>query len=387
MTKSCISTDHLVAQLMMSMNRLLNDVNQVLDTETIVQDSSDENTIMALQPETGDEFCVEKTAVTLHRNNNVQESTLPSDKNIHAHNLYSGIESENVQISNSLDKKNSEPSDASKDLLSQHVSVASHDTNREEMKKYNPSDSIEGAEVADKVFLRKPVEQLAEKLAPQDLLRKSVAVKELLKQASSHVQEKKLQTEILSEHVAAMPSPVGKIVLVQKINHSGLTSSASNAERTPSNREYINKQNSTPVVVLNPIRLRSRTAKIPSQIDDVVDVTSTGNNDERFDVTSSQVPTVMNAVTAPRSIQNQSSQISQSIDPILERAHQISNQSFSQDSLDDDLDIPVSRVQNTFNVNVAMNQDTASASLDRELLQTALLDMLRTAARRQGLEI
>ena len=93
------------------------------------------------------------------------------------------------------------------------------------------------------------------------------------------------------------------------------------------------------------------------------------------------------AAAAPRSIQRQGNRIIQGVDPVLEHAHQMTHAALTRDALDDETDLAASRVQNTFNVSVSMNQDAASASLDREVLKDTLLEMLRTAARRQGLEI
>jgi len=47
----------------------------------------------------------------------------------------------------------------------------------------------------------------------------------------------------------------------------------------------------------------------------------------------------------------------------------------------------VNRVNNTFNVNVSMAGDNGLTLNHREALEDALVDILRTAARRQGLEV
>ena len=48
---------------------------------------------------------------------------------------------------------------------------------------------------------------------------------------------------------------------------------------------------------------------------------------------------------------------------------------------------PAPAVSNTFNVNVHVDPERADAPLDRDALEQALCDILRDAARRNGLEV
>jgi hypothetical protein len=72
--------------------------------------------------------------------------------------------------------------------------------------------------------------------------------------------------------------------------------------------------------------------------------------------------------------------MARSLAPVVARAAEATNAGF--DAVDDG---PAPRVANTFNVSIAVGDGLAG--IDREALQDALVDLLRDAARRQGLDV
>jgi len=85
-----------------------------------------------------------------------------------------------------------------------------------------------------------------------------------------------------------------------------------------------------------------------------------------------------------RSVRTQDQKLTSILEPVLDQAY--GSAAFTNDDASF-VNIPQSgRVQNTFNVNVSMAQEIDSGS-DSSQLEETLLKILRTAARRQGLEI
>jgi len=97
-------------------------------------------------------------------------------------------------------------------------------------------------------------------------------------------------------------------------------------------------------------------------------------------------PTHTNASRAHR---RESIKIANSVDPILEQAHQMSHASLLGQTAEQNNaeQSALGQVQNTFNVNVSVNKDNNGQSETSAELQDALTELLRTAARRQGLEV
>ena len=89
-------------------------------------------------------------------------------------------------------------------------------------------------------------------------------------------------------------------------------------------------------------------------------------------------------------IRRASDRVAAGIEPVLEQAYAVTRHSFrtkiESEAQKADFDT-VNRVNNTFNVNVSMAGDNGLTLNHREALEDALVDILRTAARRQGLEV
>ncbi len=93
---------------------------------------------------------------------------------------------------------------------------------------------------------------------------------------------------------------------------------------------------------------------------------------------------------SPRQQRRVARQVIDGMEPVFDQAHAATVRAF-EDSRDepvtaDATQATVPRVSNTFNVNVAVgaNQDPAA---DAGALEDALVELLRSAARRQGLEV
>lgn len=73
------------------------------------------------------------------------------------------------------------------------------------------------------------------------------------------------------------------------------------------------------------------------------------------------------------------------VEPSLEEAYQLTQTRLkTQETIEKE---PSGLVSNTFNVSVSMNNDTTQNGIDRNALEEALTDILRTSARRHGLEV
>jgi hypothetical protein len=103
---------------------------------------------------------------------------------------------------------------------------------------------------------------------------------------------------------------------------------------------------------------------------------------------SSSQPARIIPLTRP--LQRAADQVTVGMEPVLDQAYGVTRQSLEaeQESAVEGADsTPVSRVNNTFNVNVSMSADAGMTVEQREALKDALIDILRSAARRQGLEV
>ncbi|MFO1432390.1 MAG: hypothetical protein U1F76_19990 [Candidatus Competibacteraceae bacterium] len=91
----------------------------------------------------------------------------------------------------------------------------------------------------------------------------------------------------------------------------------------------------------------------------------------------------------PRPVQQTAARLVNGVESVLERAYRLTQSALNMPAPEPlaTQETPTGQVHNTFNVAVSLNSAEASAGLDREALQEALVELLRTAARRQGLEI
>ncbi|NTX54784.1 hypothetical protein HUA74_17260 [Myxococcus sp. CA051A] len=86
-------------------------------------------------------------------------------------------------------------------------------------------------------------------------------------------------------------------------------------------------------------------------------------------------------------------QVSQGLTPVLERAQQVTHEALTVERSSRPASTPAvdsganAAVRNTFNVNVQLGTETATAGMDRRTLEDALVDILRETARRHGLEV
>jgi len=374
MTEPGIRTQHLIAQLMVPMNRLLYDVNQALDTETVDEDDNDQNSVTEIHAESVAQSAAGTGSVpAIQRHTmNGQESGLASGQKEYVHHLTTATVPETVQDGESSDKHNAVSTRGSRPAVSPAASIVSADEIRTAKQMRNTTDPVKSAEAGQKISLQKRTEPLAEVSATESPLADTTGIPQNI-----------LHAEVLSDLEITESLPVMQSSQSQE---DALVDATSSAQESYSRQRVDEKFIAEPVVALNRIRLRPRTTNTSARVDDRAAVATPGESAERLlGKTGEQPSTTMQAALAPRSIQGQSSRITQGIDPVLERAHQISNDAFDQEALNDDSEMmSASRVQNTFNVNVSMNQDS---SPDREILQATLLEMLRTAARRQGLEV
>jgi hypothetical protein len=93
---------------------------------------------------------------------------------------------------------------------------------------------------------------------------------------------------------------------------------------------------------------------------------------------------------APRPVRQVAGMLAEGLKPVLDRAYGISQQAFEE------LPAPVpgeeatpraTRVNNNFHVNVSMAGANSSSAAEHEAIEKALVDILRLAARRHGLEV
>jgi|GEM_PF-4296343 len=93
----------------------------------------------------------------------------------------------------------------------------------------------------------------------------------------------------------------------------------------------------------------------------------------------------------PHPVQQAAARLVDGVEPVLERAYRLTQSALSAPVPEPPAaqENPVRQVHNTFNVAVSLNPagTATAAGVDREALQEALVELLRTAARRQGLEV
>jgi hypothetical protein len=87
-----------------------------------------------------------------------------------------------------------------------------------------------------------------------------------------------------------------------------------------------------------------------------------------------------------REIEAAAARMASAVEPSFEQAYRLTQNRLEERTTPSELESQ-SLVRNTFNVTVALGSNGASESLDRTALEEALTDILRTAARRHGLEI
>ena len=88
----------------------------------------------------------------------------------------------------------------------------------------------------------------------------------------------------------------------------------------------------------------------------------------------------------PRDLRRAARQVADSMDPVFDQAYATSTRAFDDTPRPAATRGSVPRVSNTFNVSVAVG-GTEGPVPDASALEEALVDLLRTAARRQGLEV
>ena len=75
------------------------------------------------------------------------------------------------------------------------------------------------------------------------------------------------------------------------------------------------------------------------------------------------------------------------MEPSFEQAYQLTQTQLEKSHLVIQEQPSTSLVRNTFNVTVALNGKQSHEHIDRTALEEALTDILRTSARRHGLEV
>ena len=95
------------------------------------------------------------------------------------------------------------------------------------------------------------------------------------------------------------------------------------------------------------------------------------------------------AARAPRPAVALAHQVASGVTPLMGEAHRVSNDALTEApaSAPQSARSPSASVQNTFNVDVHLSPDTGGAGLDRNALEQLLVEILRDAARRNGLEV
>jgi hypothetical protein len=94
---------------------------------------------------------------------------------------------------------------------------------------------------------------------------------------------------------------------------------------------------------------------------------------------SPNTPPVLPSATANR--------LQAAVDPALQQAYQVTQQQLQTVGQDSSEAHSSELIRNTFNVSVAMNNNSGSDSIDLSDFEQALTEVLRIAARRQGLEV
>lgn len=93
---------------------------------------------------------------------------------------------------------------------------------------------------------------------------------------------------------------------------------------------------------------------------------------------------------APHPVRRTAGMVAEGLEPVLEQAYGISQQAFQLENATapgGDEAPPATRVNNNFHVNVSMSGTNSMNSEQHEAFEDALVEILRLAARRQGLEV
>ncbi|WP_255991707.1 hypothetical protein [Chitinolyticbacter albus] len=115
---------------------------------------------------------------------------------------------------------------------------------------------------------------------------------------------------------------------------------------------------------------------------------------ETTDATPAAVTSVTSDVALSRVAEHTLRRVGRAVEPMLDRAYGLTmaeldagTATFGAASNDEPPAEPPARVNNHFNVNVAVGGGTAQLADDPQALREALADLLRDAARRQGLDV
>lgn len=404
MTELSITSEYLVQQLMAPINRLLGDVNKALDTEVATtEELSEDNTGTSLNTGSGrlsDSEPEKTSSISLHPHHNKaqdQEAVSVQDKNQHAASF--SINSESVKDADSPVKRGNEHTNIPVRHVSPPSSGVPHNGTDTEIYEHDTAEIIDASDTGNNSSIPKQKLTLPETMNADAVEHDLITSKHISStpKISSHSDSlpspllaaatPKQSSINLTAHTANIPPPIRPQATKTDGNHFD-AAEINNTQRTYSYHELVNKINATSVVLSKRIPLRPRASKTAIALDDLAHVNTVDSNEETpFNKVDGLEPSSKMTTVTPRSIQRQSQRLSQGIDPVLQSAHHLTNEALSPESSADDIDMPTGRVQNTFNVNVSMNQDDASANSQREILQDTLLDMLRTSARRQGLDI
>ncbi len=93
---------------------------------------------------------------------------------------------------------------------------------------------------------------------------------------------------------------------------------------------------------------------------------------------------------APRPVRRAAGMVAEGLEPVLEQAYGLSQQAFQLEDAPEPSGQeapPATRVSNNFHVNVSMSGTNSINSEQHEAFEDALVEILRLAARRQGLEV
>jgi hypothetical protein len=95
-------------------------------------------------------------------------------------------------------------------------------------------------------------------------------------------------------------------------------------------------------------------------------------------------------LAAPRPVRQAAATAAEGLEPVLDQAYGISQQAFESLTAPvpgEDEAPPATRVSNNFQVNVSMSGTNSTGTDQHEAIEEALVDILRLAARRHGLEV
>lgn len=102
---------------------------------------------------------------------------------------------------------------------------------------------------------------------------------------------------------------------------------------------------------------------------------------------ASPTPTSLPAARGPRPAVALATRVASGMAPLLNEAHRVSHDALIPEPSAPSAPSQATGVQNTFNVNVHLGSDEGGAGLDRTALEQVLVEILREAARRNGLEV